>query len=158
MLINFSFLSVCEKLINQIIYLVLPVEQQIKLEWPKKTSWKNSCPFQNGLTSWELLLIQQSTNLQYELVLKNAANVKIIHITIIYQSENTKNQTKNPKKTKQTKKNSCISYTIMVYWLSLLYSFIQQKLNSGSTPAKNLQAACGRFAMARTSDNGPSWK
>ena len=46
----------------------------------------------------------------------------------------------------------------MMSWLSLLYNFIQQSLNSGSIPALMLFVAWLRFAMGRISDNGPVWK
>ena len=39
-------------------------------------------------------------------------------------------------------------------WLSLLHSFIQLSLNSGSAQVQTLLAACPRFAMVRISDNG----
>ena len=46
----------------------------------------------------------------------------------------------------------------VVQWLSLLLSFIQLNLNSGSAKVQILLAVCRRFAMGRISDNGPGWK
>ena len=46
----------------------------------------------------------------------------------------------------------------VVKWLSLLYNFIQQSLNSGSAQVQILIAACRGFAIVRISDNGPDWK
>ena len=45
----------------------------------------------------------------------------------------------------------------VVQWLSLLHNFIQQSLNSGSAQVEILLAVCWRFAMVRSSDNGPGW-
>ena len=42
--------------------------------------------------------------------------------------------------------------------LSLLHDFIQLSWNSGSAQVQTLLAACRRFATAKISDNGPSWK
>ena len=41
---------------------------------------------------------------------------------------------------------------------SLLHSFVQQSLNSGSVPVQTLLAVGGRFAIVRISDSGPGWK
>ena len=46
----------------------------------------------------------------------------------------------------------------MVQWLSLLYKFIQQSLNSDSVQAQILLAICQRFAMMRIFDSGPGWE
>ena len=46
----------------------------------------------------------------------------------------------------------------VVYCLSLMHSFIQLTLNSGSAQVQTLLAACRRFAMVKISDNGPGWK
>ena len=43
----------------------------------------------------------------------------------------------------------------LVYWLSLLHNFIQQRLNSGSAQVLILLGTCWRFAMVRISGNGP---
>ena len=58
-------------------------------------------------------------------------------------------------------KFSIFSYYIISLYispLSLLHSFIQQSLNSGSAQVQTLLMACWRFVMARISNNGPSWK
>ena len=46
----------------------------------------------------------------------------------------------------------------VVQWLSLLHSFIQLSLNSGSAKVQNLLAAWRRLTMVRISVNGPGWK
>ena len=46
----------------------------------------------------------------------------------------------------------------VVYWLSLLHSYIQQSLNSRSAQVQILLTTCRRFAMMRISDNSPGWK
>ena len=46
----------------------------------------------------------------------------------------------------------------MVQWLSLLYKFIQQSLNSDSVQAQILLAIFQRFAIIRIFDSGPSWE
>ena len=47
---------------------------------------------------------------------------------------------------------------VVVYWLSLLYSFIELSLNSGFAQVQTLLAGCRRFAMVKISENGPGWK
>ena len=46
----------------------------------------------------------------------------------------------------------------MVQWLSLLYKFIQQSLNSDSVQAQILLAIFQRFAIIRIFDSGPGWE
>ena len=47
---------------------------------------------------------------------------------------------------------------VVVYWLSLMYNFIQQSLKSGSVEVKIWLAAYQSFAVMRISDNVPDWK
>ena len=79
------------------------------------------------------LLIEQS-NLQYTLILKNTANLKIIRNNI-YQFENKKSYTKK----------EAVVYLISKWCSGYHYckNFIQQRLNSGSTPFKILLTARG---------------
>ena len=46
----------------------------------------------------------------------------------------------------------------VLQWLSLLHSFIQLSLNSGSAQVQTLLVACRRFAMVRIPGNGLGWK
>ena len=43
----------------------------------------------------------------------------------------------------------------MMLWLSLLHSFIHQRLNSGSAPVQILLASCRKFGMVRIPENNP---